>query len=320
MELLYLQLCLGAFLLTIGAFKIGAFLLTIEVFSYSGKVGVQETVFLVNHAFARGTPVIFVIFVVSRGLSSKTLVSLVRMQIRHFRRFRQKPPLFGRDKGTVYQKHRFRDPEKVRLISTSVDCKQRFSHRMKKASPPLWSPLKAFQKISGAMQCPSTSLVRACHVWWPKPQASALRCSVLHSAAPPQHSSPTGTLPPPPLRLSALLTPKKQVNPWLHGMRCLLYMGKTGSICHFPRALSASIWGHCSQVLVFTSIWRHKKGVWEWHFSCCFSQHLGILGPPKHCKTRENGKWQIDPALPLHRCLTLTDNHASKADYHLEGH
>ena len=68
-------------------------------------VGVQETVLLVNHAFARGTPAIFVIFV-SRGLSSKALVSLVRMQIRHIRRFRQKKPSFWLDKSTVYQKHR----------------------------------------------------------------------------------------------------------------------------------------------------------------------------------------------------------------------
>ena len=54
---------------------------------------------------------IFVIFVVSRGLSSKALVLLVRTQIRHFRRFRQNPLFFWRDKGTVYQKHRFLDPE-----------------------------------------------------------------------------------------------------------------------------------------------------------------------------------------------------------------
>ena len=40
-----------------------------------------------------------------------------------------------------------------------------------------------------------------------------------------------------------------------------LYMGKMGSICHFPRALPASIWGHCSQVLAFTSIWGTQKGV-----------------------------------------------------------
>ena len=36
-------------------------------------------------------------------------------------------------------------------------------------------------------------------------------------------------------------------------------MGKMGSICQFSRALPASIWGHCSQVLGFTSIWAHKK-------------------------------------------------------------
>ena len=57
--------------------------------------GVQETVLLVNHALALGTPAIFVIFVVSRGSSSKALVLLVRTQIRHFRRFRQKPPFSG---------------------------------------------------------------------------------------------------------------------------------------------------------------------------------------------------------------------------------
>ena len=68
-------------------------------------------------------------------------------------------------------------------------------------------------------------------------------------------------------------------------------MGKMGSICHFPRALPASIWGHCSQVLVFTSIWGTRKGVWQWHFSCCFSQYLGILGPPN---TAKQGKTQND--------------------------
>ena len=36
-------------------------------------------------------------------------------------------------------------------------------------------------------------------------------------------------------------------------------MGKMGSICHFPRALPASIWGHCSQVLVFTRVWGTQK-------------------------------------------------------------
>ena len=61
--------------------------------------GVQETVLLVNHALARGTPAIFVIFVVSWGSSSKALVLLVRMQIRHFRHFRQKPPFSGGTKA-----------------------------------------------------------------------------------------------------------------------------------------------------------------------------------------------------------------------------
>ena len=63
------------------------------------NIGVQETVLLVNHALARGTPAIFVIFVVSRGSSSKALVLLVRMQIRHFRHFRQNPPFSGGTKA-----------------------------------------------------------------------------------------------------------------------------------------------------------------------------------------------------------------------------
>ena len=80
-------------------------------FVHNSVFRVQETVLLVNHAFARGTLAIFVIFIGSRGLSSKTLVLLVRTQIRHFRRFRQKNPSFWRDKSTVYQKHRFLDPD-----------------------------------------------------------------------------------------------------------------------------------------------------------------------------------------------------------------
>ena len=76
-------------------------------------------------------------------------------------------------------------------------------------------------------------------------------------------------------------------------------MDKMGSICHFPRALPASIWGRCSQVQVFTSIWgTHKKGRDNDIFRV-FSQHLGILGPPKCCKTTEkNAKLHIDPVLP----------------------
>ena len=61
------------------------------------------------------------------------------------------------------------------------------------------------------------------------------------------------------------------------------------SICHFPRALSASIRGHCSQVLVFI-IWGTQMTI--------FRQHLGILGPPNTSKTREKRKMRIDPGLP----------------------
>ena len=56
------------------------------------RIRVQEAVLWVNHALARGTPAIFVIFVVSRGSSSKALVLLVRMQIRHFSPLSSKTP------------------------------------------------------------------------------------------------------------------------------------------------------------------------------------------------------------------------------------
>ena len=80
-------------------------------------VGVQETVLLGNHARARGTPAIFVIFAVSRGSSSKALVLLVRMQIRHFRHFRQKPPFSGRTKARFTKSTVFGTPtlEKVQI-------------------------------------------------------------------------------------------------------------------------------------------------------------------------------------------------------------
>ena len=34
-----------------------------------------------------------------------------------------------------------------------------------------------------------------------------------------------------------------------------------GEFRHFPRALPATIWGHCSQILVFARIWGAHKGV-----------------------------------------------------------
>ena len=79
-------------------------------------------------------------------------------------------------------------------------------------------------------------------------------------------------------------TPHSRPSDWL----C---MGKKGSICHFARAFPASLWGHYSQVLVSTSIRGTWKGVRQWHFSYCFSQHLGILGPPN---TVKQGKAQSD--------------------------
>ena len=69
----------------------------------------------------------------------------------------------------------------------------------------------------------------------------------------------------------------------------LVNMGKVWSICHFFRALPASIWGHCFQVLVFTLAFGvHKKG-WTL-FVLLFSQHLGILGPPNTAKLMQTDK------------------------------
>ena len=60
-------------------------------------------------------------------------------------------------------------------------------------------------------------------------------------------------------------------------MGARVYIGKMGSICHFPGTLPAVIWGHCSQVLLaFFTFGAHKKGCDNDTFSCGFSQHLGI--------------------------------------------
>ena len=40
-----------------------------------------------------------------------------------------------------------------------------------------------------------------------------------------------------------------------------LYLGKMGPICHFSRALPASIWGHCFEILVLLAFRAHKRGV-----------------------------------------------------------
>ena len=59
---------------------------------------------------------------------------------------------------------------------------------------------------------------------------------------------------------------------------------------------------HMGTVLLspsFTSIWGTWKGAWQWHFSMLSFPASEYLGTPKHCKTRENAKWQIDPVLVL---------------------
>ena len=55
---------------------------------------------VVNHAFARVTPAIFVVFVVFTGSEKKALVLQVTTQIRHFAVFVKTLCLAG-DKGTV---------------------------------------------------------------------------------------------------------------------------------------------------------------------------------------------------------------------------
>ena len=67
-----------------------------------------------------------------------------------------------------------------------------------------------------------------------------------------------------------------------------LYMGKMGSICHFPRALPASIWGHCSQVLVFTSIWGSQKGCENDIFRAVFPSIWGSWDPQQRKRKMTN--------------------------------
>ena len=86
-------------------------------------------------------------------------------------------------------------------------------------------------------------------------------------------------------------------------VKCPLFLGKILSICHFSCVLPASICVHYSQVLVFTSAWDTQKGLWDFSVLCFLAS--GYLGTPKHCKTREAQKWQIDPFLPPHKCPFL---------------
>ena len=99
---------------------------------YECVSGSQKTTPLVKHAFARVTPAIFVIFVDSRGLSSKAPVLMVRTQIHHFRRFHRKPPLFGGGQRHGLPKAPFWDPER-RVISMHPTVGDR---KFRRAGPP----------------------------------------------------------------------------------------------------------------------------------------------------------------------------------------
>ena len=76
--------------------------------------------------------------------------------------------------------------------------------------------------------------------------------------------------------------------------------GQNGVDCHFPRALSASIWGHCSQILVFASIWDTQKGCNNDSFRAVFPS-IWYLETPKQCKTRETENDRSTLILPSHR-------------------
>ena len=54
-------------------------------------------------------------------------------------------------------------------------------------------------------------------------------------------------------------TQKEQIDPFSLNHNSPLDVGRMGSICHFSRAFPASIWGHCSRILVFASILEHTR-------------------------------------------------------------
>ena len=72
------------------------------------------------------------------------------------------------------------------------------------------------------------------------------------------------------------------------------------------RALPASTWGHCSQVLCFTIVWDTpaKEKVAKWSPAPAsilegFNESYVVYRPKKPCKTREKRQsCQIDPCLP----------------------
>ena len=65
----------------------------------------EKTRLFLNHAFPEWHPPCSSFSPVSGVWGAKTLLSVGRTQIRHFRRFRQNDPFLAGDKNTVYQKH-----------------------------------------------------------------------------------------------------------------------------------------------------------------------------------------------------------------------
>ena len=77
------------------------------------------------------------------------------------------------------------------------------------------------------------------------------------------------------------------------------------------RAVPASTWGHCPQVLCFTTVWDTpgKGKVAKWSSAPAsvlegFDEICAVYGPRKPCKTRgKRQSCQIDPCLPPYERL-----------------
>ena len=86
-----------------------------------------------------------------------------------------------------------------------------------------------------------------------------------------------------------------------------VYMGKMGSICHFPRALPASIWGHCSQVLVLLVFGSPKNGCDNDTF-CAVLPNIWVFWDPQTLQNKGKGKMTNRP------CFTPPTRGGSEED------
>ena len=86
-----------------------------------------------------------------------------------------------------------------------------------------------------------------------------------------------------------------------------LVYGQNGVDLSFSPCFALWVPRRCSQVLVFTSIWGTEKGVWQWHFSCCFSQHLALLGPPSTAKQEKTQNDKSTLLYPPPTCIPLCE-------------